>query len=417
MKNIEEFLYDSEQAKLRKLAQLQNERFENTLDSYKELFIANFFSVLKTPLDKELIKYKQLEQIKGHLLGITKVEIEEIFSKLKNIYLKWLQSDSVSAVNEFKEILISYNLTGYKRDISNEVLFRGRWKNSVPFNKYDMFHIPYDKRFLIDNQRYSLPGIPFLYLGTSVYDVTIELDCDLNEIEKLMFSYFYIKNEAFEVFDFTNGFYEHLKESTAIFNLLTKEEIEYEEVRRIFFKLILSSICSFEKTKLSKETYHKFHEEYILPQVLTQALINLDFKGILYSSTKLSNIINDKHRETSYKNNVAIFTSYNGDRHYDVELYNKFLISHPLSFDNLTENQKINESDIKELLETLESLKADVKFQTIGFDFLNKFAKIQIKEQDYFKHNIGQLHLFMLYSFLIIEKNKLIISKEGDSSA
>ena len=37
------------------------------------------------------------------------------------------------------------------------------------FTKDEMFHIPYDKRNLVGNQRYSLFGLPCLYLGGSSY--------------------------------------------------------------------------------------------------------------------------------------------------------------------------------------------------------------------------------------------------------
>ena len=37
------------------------------------------------------------------------------------------------------------------------------------FSKDEMFHIPYDKRNLVGNQRFSLSGLPCLYLGGSSY--------------------------------------------------------------------------------------------------------------------------------------------------------------------------------------------------------------------------------------------------------
>ena len=37
------------------------------------------------------------------------------------------------------------------------------------FNKEEMFHIPFDKRHLITNGRYSINGIPSLYLCESTY--------------------------------------------------------------------------------------------------------------------------------------------------------------------------------------------------------------------------------------------------------
>ena len=37
------------------------------------------------------------------------------------------------------------------------------------FSKDEMFHIPYEKRNLVGNQRFSLSGLPCLYLGGSSY--------------------------------------------------------------------------------------------------------------------------------------------------------------------------------------------------------------------------------------------------------
>jgi len=37
------------------------------------------------------------------------------------------------------------------------------------FTKGDLFHIPYESRHLVNRQRYSIPGLPCLYLGASLY--------------------------------------------------------------------------------------------------------------------------------------------------------------------------------------------------------------------------------------------------------
>ena len=50
-------------------------------------------------------------------------------------------------------------------------LYRVRVENDpcTGFQKPDMFHIPFEKRHLVARQRYSLPGLPCLYLGGSLY--------------------------------------------------------------------------------------------------------------------------------------------------------------------------------------------------------------------------------------------------------
>src|SRR5262249_44356941 len=39
----------------------------------------------------------------------------------------------------------------------------------VTFSKPDLFHIPFDKRHKVTRQRYSIPGLPCLYLGGTLY--------------------------------------------------------------------------------------------------------------------------------------------------------------------------------------------------------------------------------------------------------
>ena len=39
----------------------------------------------------------------------------------------------------------------------------------------EMYHIPLNKRDLVGTQRFSIPGVPCLYLGTSVYDIWLEM--------------------------------------------------------------------------------------------------------------------------------------------------------------------------------------------------------------------------------------------------
>jgi hypothetical protein len=61
-----------------------------------------------------------------------------------------------------------------------------RMRMGGPARRYscgDLFHIPYDKRHLIANQRYSFPGLPCLYLGRSLYVCWEELGRpDLNQV-------------------------------------------------------------------------------------------------------------------------------------------------------------------------------------------------------------------------------------------
>lgn len=40
-----------------------------------------------------------------------------------------------------------------------------------------MFHINLDNRVIVSSERYSFPGLPCLYLGTSSFVCWVEMDC------------------------------------------------------------------------------------------------------------------------------------------------------------------------------------------------------------------------------------------------
>ena len=88
MKELISFLLENEQANYRKLAQLQNERFENTIDSYRDIFINHFNEICERSLDDSSLKQEYprdilaQENIKSYFKNIQselkKIKIEEI---------------------------------------------------------------------------------------------------------------------------------------------------------------------------------------------------------------------------------------------------------------------------------------------------------------------------------------------------
>lgn len=420
MKEFINFFSDKEQAHFRKIAQLQNERFESTLDSYADIFILNFNKICNKSLieDSSLnVNFDNIITIQSILKEIKLEDIAKIFKSLKNSYLNWLKSKSISSVLIMEKLVKKYFLLEFKKDISNMLLYRGRWENITPFNKFDMFHIPYDKRYLISNQRYSLPGIPFLYFGTSIYDVMIELGVDekTNDWKNIYCSYFYINKEKYdtpyEVFDLTNPFYDIF--SDTVINTLENKSIDDLKITRSFFKFIIGSVCSFEKTAYfdnKNNSKNKFYEEYILPQILTQVLIKNKLKGVMYSSTKLASVESETNN-VSYKNNIALFTDYNPTRHYDVKLYQIFNISHPIKISENLLNNSVSMDEIISLANEIEKSAPENITKYFALDFRNNFVKIKIGTTEYFEHIFGKVELFLIFNCLLIEKNKILTKK------
>lgn len=108
-----------------------------------------------------------------------------------------------------------------------------------------MFHIPYDKRNKVGNQRYSVSGMPCLYLASSSYVCWEELG--RVDFQSCNFSGYSNKSEV-QVYDFT----------------LPTVIISPSDIKRI---------CVILACSLSANREDIFKEEYILPQCFLQALI------------------------------------------------------------------------------------------------------------------------------------------------
>jgi len=171
------------------------------------------------------------------------------------------------------------------------VFFRARGNNrGYIYEKEEMFHIPFDKRNVIGNQRYSITGVPCLYLGGSAFICWEELSRP--EFQTCNFSGF--KN----------------KETVRVYDMCMPEKIEsIEDIERV--GLILA--CSMHANSADV-----FKEEYILPQCLLQAIINKhycdgkdDIVGVKYISTHVLNNSRQMFQmDITNKESVRRFTNY-----------------------------------------------------------------------------------------------------------
>lgn len=135
----------------------------------------------------------------------------------------------------------------------------------------DMFHIPLDKRGIVETQRYSVPGYPCLYLAQSVYGCWEEMGRP--DFGTVMVSKF-VSQTDFKVLD-----------------LRIPSEANWDENMEkcvLFFPLVIASMV---QVKNGKDTYKP---EYLIPQLLTEWVIshNRDNKpedeilGIMYTSAQ-----------------------------------------------------------------------------------------------------------------------------------
>ena len=173
-----------------------------------------------------------------------------------------------------------------------------------------MFHIPFNKRTIVKTQRFSAPGYPCLYLGTSAYICWEEMLRP--NLDKCYVSRFHSGNSIF-VFDLSLPAKSRFKID------------QYFSFDLLRFPLVLACMVKVAKPK------DPFKPEYILPQLLMEWVIeqrdsNQNLMGIAYHSVHKSN---DFKFSLAKSVNLAIpaFLPRKGD--YSMRLCEMFKVTDP----------------------------------------------------------------------------------------
>ena len=169
--------------------------------------------------------------------------IDETSKSINQILAAFLRGNQLEALEKTHKMMQSMKFDRLHSDIS---LYKCRENDRLfHYTKDEMFHIPYSKRNLVGNQRYSLSGIPCLYVGGSSYICWEELGRkDLSTSNYCGYS---------------------LKEDFNMFDMLLPISISNpHQIRRIV--LILACSLAADRNTL-------FKPEYILPQCILHSLI------------------------------------------------------------------------------------------------------------------------------------------------
>lgn len=361
MTNFYEFISDDFQYKIKGQAvKASNGRFENTLQNYFNIFFEGFKKIQSSYISKPFKNY-------------TSINVSKLYDWLDTNY-DILQSDIDEYRDLFKDIIYTYELfirgkhyqatlhifdllEKYKLSDAIDTKFLGLYYRGRTFslgdntNKNSYYsHIPFDKRFLIGNQRFSCSGQPILYLGSSIIDVLYELGGDINNYNSIAFASFRynpffkesinpLTNKPYgelKIFDITNNLYELIREKSGyilrddriIENIDTDHRfgliLSVDQLKKEFKRFILTQICTFKKNH-----NYTFIEEYVLAQILTEAIKINKYNGILFPSTQFCNkkiINNDNYFPLLIQENLALFTNYSDSKNYDDELLKYFSI-------------------------------------------------------------------------------------------
>ncbi len=172
-------------------------------------------------------------------------------------------------------------------------LYRLRTGPLTQYKQQDLFHIPFEKRQLVGSQRYSIPGLPSLYLGSSLWISWEELGRpDFSLLHASRFE----GSGHLRVLDF--GWSTSLAKNLSGF-AGSENAMElfgkFTEGQAIIWPLIAA--CSLVR----RHPGTPFAPEYIIPHfVLQWVRKEKDLDGIRYFSTRVARMDNAANRAFNY---------------------------------------------------------------------------------------------------------------------
>lgn len=176
----------------------------------------------------------------------------------------------------------------YKEMNEAKLYFYKARLSSTPIERDGMLHIPYNKRNIISTQRFSLPGIPCIYLSSTTYGCWVELGTD--QINNFQVSAFQLP-EDIKVLnlciteDFINGIISR-------YNVQNSEEnknILFDELCKTLEIFPLICAISFKVKKAESSLPQSvFRSEYVISQLLMQVINKFEIDSVSYLSKAVS---------------------------------------------------------------------------------------------------------------------------------
>jgi len=208
----------------------------------------------------------------------------------------FLSGDIKLAYDSFNSTFSEKTISAYIQNISlplnhicneDKPLFRVRKSDSQIKERNEMFHIPFSKRHLVNAQRYSVAGLPCLYLGTSLYICWQEMNKP--DFDKLYISAFSSDDAESKILNFSAKILYNT-------NIVSLGDASLSNETKLAYLCLMPLIlaCNYKKNHENAS----FNQEYIIPNLLMQWIgrrNKSNVVGIAYRSTKmLKSSYNDK---------------------------------------------------------------------------------------------------------------------------
>lgn len=390
-------------------------RFEDKLAKYKEIFIEGVRQMgsLSRCCCYSTYSHSELVSWTDSFLGALKNNEDEICAAFDSnilIYDDFIRRSQKVAAERLWSYLQKYNLLNEAESPIKytRLLFRGRPKKH--FDEKDirqMFHVPFPMRHLVGNRRFSVSGQPMLYFGNSVLTVTKECESDVVGLAMAAFLPSYSRYFKAKIFSLTNHVGDCIENALPGLFLdgskFTYDDLHYSfnrtTISRDIHQNVFLHICTFPT-----ELKDAFVAEYTIPQMLTTALLENGFAGIIFPSTKDYSELTGYHRFSSHHLNIGIFVPYDKENDLNENLLSSFcgFTLNGREMFNLTVNDILQKCD--------EIRKANKKSPHNNSDYLIPVVHLRLHIEhmnqsrisgvNYFDTEVGKLELELYMKML-----------------
>ena len=256
------------------------------------------------------------------------------------------------------EKMINHSLTFFRARIADETI-----------QAKDMLHIPFNKRNIVGSQRFSIPGIPCIYLSTSSYGAWIELERP--ESNQFQVSSVQIPTDI-RILNLCIQQYLIDGKTSLIGN--AEEEKQARACLEIFPLVIATSYQVEEKER-------KFKSEYIISQIVMQVCSEIGIGGVAYLSKRTKDLY-----AYPYAVNLAIAIPNNKGSLY-WERAGEVKITEPVRFTNFLSKGVQNENNNQHFLSYVNEIFKDNYSKNIIIDGM---------EIEYIKTNFSAFDEYIL---------------------
>ena len=199
------------------------------------------------------------------------------------------------------DINSSMAFPGGGTDYSEVQFFRARLsENVVEFSANEMLHIPFGMRHIVKSERFSIPGLPCLYLGNSSYACWVEMGCPAD----------HKFNVAPIVLDNSQRILNLTASMSTLYELNEKlGEMEDPNAEKHMINMLKLMVLTFCTSYRVNEGNRNFKSEYILPQMIMLACKSRGLDGIAYYSKQIPY----EGFACNVGVNLVLFATYNGE--------------------------------------------------------------------------------------------------------